>query len=324
MMGFLTFDMKEKRRRSAAKWLARMKGPRAGEFREAFERWRAEPANAEAYARVSATFNWAALLRFDRPSSTTILPTSDRRPRRVALAAFLALVLALPAAIIVSGSMPFPWGSQATLMYSTRVGEIRTVELADGSSLTLDSDTTAEIRNGNEVELLQGRLRVSRPAGNSATLIKAAGYTAMARQGIFDASRIEGTPTFTCVAGELLVSGGSMRNPGWLKVGAGHAVAQAAAGHRLIKAQGTAWPEGMLQFDDQSLDAAIALANRYTKVRIRLADPELAGLRVTGGFQSGDNKALASSLAQAFGLRLEARANRELWLHPAEENIFGG
>ena len=308
-------DPREKRRRAAAKWLARMKGPRGDEFRDEFERWHAEPANAEAYARVASSFNWAALLRTDRQPSGLIRLRSVRRPQRLALATFLTLVLALPAAIIVSGVMPSPWGSQGRLMLSTRVGEIRTVGLGNGASVTLDSDTKVEIRNGNEIELHHGRFRFSLAASETPFLITVRAYSGLVRRGVFDISDIEGSPLFASLQGELLVGGQGNGNPGWVKIGPGHAIAPAEAGGEVIKVQRSPWPEGMLQFDDQPLEAAVALANRYGKARIRLADPALARLRVTGGFRSGKPRALAASLAQTFGLRLEARANGELWLH---------
>ncbi|CAA9540292.1 MAG: hypothetical protein AVDCRST_MAG91-3791, partial [uncultured Sphingomonadaceae bacterium] len=74
------------------------------------------------------------------------------------------------------------------------------------------------------------------------------------------------------------------------------------------------WPSGMLDFDATPLSEAIGRANRYSRRKMRLADPGLAGLRVTGAFRIGDPVGLARSLAAAFDLRLEETADGHLSL----------
>jgi transmembrane sensor len=75
----------------------------------------------------------------------------------------------------------------------------------------------------------------------------------------------------------------------------------------------------MLVFDDSPLSDAIAQANARGDPKIRLADPALASLRVTGAFRAGDTASLAASLAAAFGLQLGHAADGTLLLRRVRE-----
>ena len=70
----------------------------------------------------------------------------------------------------------------------------------------------------------------------------------------------------------------------------------------------------MLLFDDTKLADAVAEANRNGGGQIRLADPSIGALRITGAFRAGDTDALAQSLEAAFNLLLERRPDGVLIL----------
>jgi ferric-dicitrate binding protein FerR (iron transport regulator) len=59
----------------------------------------------------------------------------------------------------------------------------------------------------------------------------------------------------------------------------------------------------MLQFDGIPIEAAVAVANRYSNRKIIISD-DVAQLRVTGAFRAGDTRGLAKALATAFHLSL--------------------
>jgi transmembrane sensor len=75
----------------------------------------------------------------------------------------------------------------------------------------------------------------------------------------------------------------------------------------------------MLQFDETPLGRAVEQANRHGRPPIRLADAELADLRITGAFQRGDTRGFAASVAAAFSLQLERGSDGALWLRPSAE-----
>lgn len=61
--------------------------------------------------------------------------------------------------------------------------------------------------------------------------------------------------------------------------------------------QGTAWQHGQVYFDDATLADAVAELNRYGGPSIRIADPALGGLRVSGVFSVRDPAQFASAVA---------------------------
>ena len=75
----------------------------------------------------------------------------------------------------------------------------------------------------------------------------------------------------------------------------------------------------MLQFDDAPLAQAVEQVNRHGEPDVRLGDPGLAGLRVTGAFRTGDTAGFAQSIANAFDLELESGSDA-LWLRRRSTN----
>ena len=70
----------------------------------------------------------------------------------------------------------------------------------------------------------------------------------------------------------------------------------------------------MLTFNETPLAEAIAEANRYSKVQVRLASADLSQLSVSGAYRAGDIDALAKSLAAAFDLQVQTAPDGALIL----------
>src|SRR3546814_14216814 len=68
------------------------------------------------------------------------------------------------------------------------------------------------------------------------------------------------------------------------------------------------WPKGMMEFHRAPLADVIVQVNRYAVAKIRLADPNLGKIEVSGVFRIDDADMLASHLAQLLGLRVERTA----------------
>jgi len=77
----------------------------------------------------------------------------------------------------------------------------------------------------------------------------------------------------------------------------------------------TSWTKGRHTFRDERLESVVAQVNRYTDVKIRLGDPSLANLRVSGNFKAGDSAIVVDALEAAFPLRV-ADLDNELVLFP--------
>ena len=74
----------------------------------------------------------------------------------------------------------------------------------------------------------------------------------------------------------------------------------------------TAWRSGQNLLDDTSLAQAVAEMNRYNEKPLEIEDGEIAGLRVTGIFRSGESQSFARTVAAQYGLAVVEQPNRIL------------
>ena len=305
-------------RQAAADWVARVHDPGAAVDRGAFERWRgADPRHAAAYARAELAWKEAAMLAATRVGRGRQLPTRAARsreviPRAALVAAALALMMVGTTIAVLrtgaSGDQPAP------AQLASRVGDIRRVVLADGSRVTLDTDTVVRVafdRTTRNLILVRGRARFDVAHEAARPFIVMAGNASVTAHGtVFDVSLVDGRLSVALLRGSIDV-----------RRGMGTAVAPAAS-TRLAPGQHLAfgaaavspipppvpgripdWTNGMLTFDGTRLGDAIAAANRYSTGKIAVAEPALADRRVTGAYRAGDAEGLANSLAASLGLR---------------------
>ena len=80
-------------------------------------------------------------------------------------------------------------------------------------------------------------------------------------------------------------------------------------------AQAQSWPKGDLVFRQQRLDDLLAQMNRYSRQQVRLADPELGALAVSGVFHVGDQASLVAALERGWSLRAVRNGDDEIVLH---------
>ena len=313
---------RERLRREAADWVARLQGPATEADRAAFQRWRdSDPAHAAAYDRVQAAYDDSALLALTEVGRQRRLALEPRRrlsTLRYAIAAGVATV-ALISGVMLAGRFETARSSEELILYATNAGEIREVGLPDGSRMTLDTRTSVSVDIGRErkrVTLRDGRARFVVAAADGGPLVVEAGRVrAEATGSVFDVALIDGQATVQAIEGSVAVRMDTPQSDE-IRLRSGEMIGMAATGEPIRGTGSQArWPEGMLAFDDVPLGRAIAEANRYGNRRIVLADPTLERLRVTGTFRAGDLEGLARSLAEAFGLRLNAAQSGELVLH---------
>jgi transmembrane sensor len=67
----------------------------------------------------------------------------------------------------------------------------------------------------------------------------------------------------------------------------------------------TAWLNGRIAFEDETLRAAASEFARYSDVRIVIDDPTIANERITGLYQTVDPVSFAKSAAVIFGLKTD-------------------
>lgn len=309
----------EARDQAAAEWFARMRGPKALTHRAAFDAWRADPANRQAYEQIEQQFDEAGILAQSR------LKSLRRRssPRTATGAYRLASAVAACVVVALALSLTVFRGGQAETRYATGLGEIRTVSLADGSSMVLDTDSIAatSMRGGRQqVRLERGRARFVAKgalrvvADQSDLESQAAAFDlALAPQGGLSVTVISGEPRLAGAAARRLPARTTLQAGREVRIGPKLASVDVRPASR-VEAQ---WPSGLRAFDQTPLSTVAAIANRYNTRKIRLADPAIGALRVSGAFRVTGALDLANGLAAAFGLTVTAAPSGDLILSRA-------
>jgi len=324
---------RERLRREASDWIARLNGPNGERDRQAFEQWyRASPDHAEAYDRLSAIFHTAGRAR--RPeSSTAAAPLARSRFRPVGYALAAAAACAVLAFVLLSARMisPVPEAGQQIAAF-TAGSDGRRVVLLDGSEVLLSPGSALSVAIGQS----ERRLRLVRGEGRFAVvpdarpfIVSADGTEVVARGTQFVVRLDQGRTTVSLIEGQVDVSyPQSPQHPDRRRV------TRLAPGQRLVvpsakdssaaaapAAEARSLPSrpAMLQFDDTPLAEAVQQVNRHAGPQVRLRDATLADLRVTGAFRLGDTPGFAQSIAAAFGLEVDRAADGTLWLRPQAE-----
>jgi len=287
----------------------------------------ASAANRVAYDEVARAWNFLGTLKSD-PVIVSMRneALSARPPRRFAVttgkvAATLFLAFTLTASLYLLDRIhPFPVAGSASAdatILQTAVGARSTYALEDGSDITLNTNSKVRISFGpgsRNVTLLSGQAFFEVAKDKSRPFIVTVGDreviavgtqfdVEMKREGVRVAlleGRVNVRPTRASSAGE---KGGShaVLNAGQILF------AEKGSGRVTIKTSDIAgllsWREGRVRFEETPLAEAVAEMNRYSTTPIRIADPRIAGLRISGAFRAGQSRSFVSSVTDLFPVK---------------------
>jgi len=285
----------------AAEWLSRLReGGRR--YQAEFEDWySADPVHADAYDRVLATYEAAG-----RPARSS----GSRRHWGIAIAS-IAAVLALFAVIGIVRTSPQPADGTA-FAATTKIGEIRTVALDDGTKVTLD--TASAIRADfdavrRQVHLLRGRAHFEVATEPRPFTVSTDGGLVSTSGSVLDVAYLDGRTQVGLLSGAADFRPFA-QNASVVHIAPGTAIAAGRYGpvgaQMRLAASDTRWTAGMLSFEDKPVSEVVAMANRYSKAQIVLSDPSLGTLRFTGTVKAKDTLGLARMIAAMFNLKLDA------------------
>lgn len=320
---------RERVRRQAARWIARLNGRHGASERAAFERWYgADADNAAAYDRLSALFE--AAMEIAPPTDAEPAPTRLFRARPVGYAlaaAVIALVVLLAPVALGTREAARPVQDEVRLATVTAIGgQSRRLVLADGSEIVLAPGSELDVALGASERRLrlrrgEGRFTVSH---DSRPFVVTAGGTQVVARGTRFVVRLGGSGTLvSLIQGRIDVAyppapDRAERRVEKLTAGQ-QVVVPAVAPQTAPDRSGSPTLSAMIAFDDARLVEAIARVNARAERRIRLADPALADLRVTGAFRAGDAEGFAQSIAAALGLELAREEDGSLSLHASRD-----
>ena len=302
-------------RREAADWVARRRGNPAESVEEEFQGWyNRSDRHAAAYDRMSAIWDASGQISLHSASPP---PRNEANSyfagRRMALAASLLALIVLAAGVLLQARTV---AAPRSILLASAVGEIVPYTLSDGSRIVLDTQSKVAIEISNKerrLSLLAGRARFVVARDTRPFTVFAAGREIVATGTTFDVSVIDADPAVHLLEGSL-----EIRGRGWTE---GRPVARLRAGDDVVLVSsggplgretnrtGASWTNHMLEFETTPLREAVALANRYSRTQIRLADPALGSRQISGAFHVGDAEAFARSLAVAFGLAIDRAAD---------------
>ena len=295
----------------AAAWHARLGAPPVSpETIEAFFVWRRTPANAEAYRRVEKVWADTGTLKTDPEIARALEAALSRKAgrRRTGPVARSFIGLAVIGAGFALSLGVWSWVDGRDV-YATAVGEQRVVQLADGSSVRLDTGSRMRVRFDGDRRLIaleQGQALFTVAHDTARPFVVDAGAAQVRAVGtVFDVRREAGGEVrVTLVSGAVDVTGGEGR--GAERMAAGHQARVTRAEVRTTAvdtASATSWAEGRVVFRDTPLRQAVFEVNRYLTDKIELDAPALENESVNGVFRTGDREAFVSAAAAALDLR---------------------
>lgn len=315
----------------AAAWHARLGEPRVStQTIEDFFAWRSRPENADAYRRVEAAWTesgrLAASSQIQAALDAAMSSGTERKRTRLLPPALFALAAGLVIVALIYGG--WVWQG-ARSGFETGVGEQRLVQLADGSSVQLDTDTRLQVRfsDGERlVDLERGQALFtvahdpSRPF-----IVQAAGTSVTAVGTVFDVRRDALGVRVTLVSGAVDVARQGQGEPARLTAGQQTSVTDKGVATRAVDiAAAVGWTEGRIVFVDTPLNQAVAEVNRYLTKPVALAPGADGAVAVNGVFKAGDRDAFVSAASGALGLRATARKDGSVLLSEARSPVRGG
>ena len=296
---------------AAQDWLAQRQRGLDPKDERRFAAWlAADPAHRRAYASAKETWQDSGLLALSDVGRARRLPRAPfymRRSTHVGAAGMaLAVLMGVMTVGVVERGGPFALVTPAeAATYQTSRGEIRTVTLADGSRVTLDTATVVHVHfdtASRRIDLERGRARFEVAADDRRTfMVTVAGTQVIAHGRVFDVSAAEAVPELAVFDGAVAWQNASVSGPRTLAAGQQSAL-EARAGTAAISPAETRWVSGMLALDATPMGEAIVAINRYNAVQIRLLDPARSALKVTGAFRVRDPDGFAHAVSVMFGL----------------------
>lgn len=293
----------------AAAWDARLRrGDATDAERAAFRAWLLEAdEHRQAHERLQAAL-FALRAQADLPELSALRDAARQSARRVgrqrfalAACAAAALVLAIGLASNVHRGAEVWALLHGAKIYSTTLNERTQIVLADGSALTLDSNTRLAARltpSRRDVTLLSGRalFHVAKDRRRP-FVVRARDRTVTALGTVFDVGLSPRSLRVTLLEGRVAVrsvgGGGVSRELAPRQEFVERGTSAVVRTVDLDKALG--WVDGQIFFDNDTLAQAADEMNQYSRLKI-VVDPAVADLKINGMFRAGNQTGFVGAL----------------------------
>ena len=225
----------------------------------------------------------------------------------------------------------------APAFYQTAVGEQKTLQLADGTVVLLNTNTQLNVdynRQRRAVYLIQGEAHFDvahnpevpfevfagkgkvRAIGTAFTVyLKSDDVEVVVTEGVVEILSTQAPPI--PIAGNAVKSTLSSAN----NITAGNVATydRHTAEHVMQVALGSdadklSWHKGMLVFRNEPLEKVIAEVNRYTSIKIVIPSQEVRAIKVGGFFKVTDINSVFEALEKGFDIRAEVISEELVYL----------
>ena len=295
----------------AAQWHARLGAtPVSPQTIEEYFTWRQKAENLAAYERVDKVWRESGDLRGDPALAGALADAMSRNNTRKRETDATRRLLGFAAVGAAAAVAVLGWNLiQLRGVHATGVGEQQLVQLADGSSVRLDTGSRIRVRFDGArrlVELEQGQAMFTVAHDVGRPFVVTAGEARVTAVGtVFDVRREGEAVRVTLVSGAVDVAANSQG--AGQRMAAGH---QAKVVGRRVQTASvdvgseTSWTEGRIVFRDTPLKSAVAEVNRYLTDPVELDAPSLETESFNGVFNTGDRDAFVSAASGALDLRV--------------------
>ena len=326
----------------AAAWFLRLRRGEADEADPAYRAWlAASPDHADAMAR--ARIAWGMMgEKANAPEVVTRRRDALDRSAAVARGRWSALALpgrrlrAAAAAAAVAGvaAMLMIWHTasdrafEGADLYHTAVAETRTVTLADNSRISLDAATRLQVHysdQSRDITLMAGQAHFQVAKDRLRPFRVTAGdQTVVATGTAFNVELVGEEVLVTLFEGEVVVTDARTATavpaaspdpaeaaPATRKLKPGQQLIASATAATLVEQAANlektdAWRHGKIMLVDDPLPIAVARINRYSRIRLTVADDQrLKALGVSGVFNAGDTDAFVEALEAYFPVQAQ-------------------
>lgn len=330
----------------ACAWLAQIEtGNLSAADRAAFREWvnRSPRHAAEFRSTAALSEELSVLTELLAPMAAEAAP-SGRQAFRIAAVPAIALLgfIALGAMIYVQFFKPSAFHE----FYATDIGAYHTIELPDGSSVKLNTNSAMEVTIDNatrEVRLAKGEAFFDVAKDASRPFVVYAGANAARAVGTAFSVRLyddktelivtEGTVEFSAlqsdlpapVAGDIPASAAEA-SAAPILVEAGYEVSSEPARMQneaqklngALQRSKLSWTEGLFDFSNTPLSDVVNEVSRHTTIKIHIADPDLKDVKFGGVFRIGDVDTLLDTLPNV-GVVVQWTGDNEVSLHSKQD-----
>ena len=307
-------------KQEAIAWVVRLHNSRmTSEDRRAFESWQGQsPAHARMFQEVSAVWEDPELHAAAARNAQAAPPLSSYRqpvPRRVWMKSLVAM--AACAVLVVTVGIQFDLITRFQADHRTGVGERRMIELADGSTVILNTQTalaTTFDHTARRIRLLKGEALFMVRSDAQRPFIVEGSHTATQAVGTEFIVRAQpGRDQVTVLEGSVQVASRLDENSASL----------VRAGSRIEVEEGqlsrpvpvdlstvSAWVQGRLIVNGVPLTQVLEEIDRYYPGTILLWNQDIGRMRVTGTYNVEDPSKSLSLLAKTFPTQMFKLADR--------------